>query len=522
MTTTKSYFMRPLALLVWAVLAASVMVVMLASQAQALTYTVTNTNDAGAGSLRQAINDANTNPGADTINFDLEDSPATISLFTPFFGTPGLAVTDGAGLTIDGGNADITISGNGRGQVFYVAPGAGLTLNDLTVANGFADRKGGGILNDGGMVTVSNSTISGSSTLAGGEGAGIFSQRAVGYAGTLEVSNSTISGNSAGGNGGGIFSAQVGSLDVTNSTISGNSADGDGGGIYHDGPGPLRMRNSTISGNSAGGNGGGIYNNNFLAMFNSTVSENGATNLGGGIYSAAHTELRNTLVANSTSGGNCTGSILDVGYNLDSDGSCGFGTTNHSLSGVDPVLGPLADNSGPTQTHALQEGSPAIDQGNSFTATTDQRGKVRPSDFFTIPNASDGSDIGAFELQAPPDTSAPSVTCGVTPNKLSLPTNNHKLVTVNATVEVKDDNGSGPDGFKLVSVMSNQKDSGLAKDDVPNDIQDWAYGSPDVTGKLRAERYGADRVYTLNYEGYDKAGNKATCSATVTVPKKGG
>jgi hypothetical protein len=73
MTTTKSYFMRPLALLVWAVLAASVMVVMLASQAQALTYTVTNTNDAGAGSLRQAINDANTNPGADTINFDLED-----------------------------------------------------------------------------------------------------------------------------------------------------------------------------------------------------------------------------------------------------------------------------------------------------------------------------------------------------------------------------------------------------------------------------------------------------------------
>jgi hypothetical protein len=468
MTTTKSYFMRPLALLVWAVLAASVMVVMLASQAQALTYTVTNTNDAGAGSLRQAINDANTNPGADTINFDLEDSPATISLFTPFFGTPGLAVTDGAGLTIDGGNADITISGNGRGQVFYVAPGAGLTLNDLTVANGFADRKGGGILNDGGMVTVSNSTISGSSTLAGGEGAGIFSQRAVGYAGTLEVSNSTISGN------------------------------------------------------SAGGNGGGIYNNNFLAMFNSTVSENGATNLGGGIYSAAHTELRNTLVANSTSGGNCTGSILDVGYNLDSDGSCGFGTTNHSLSGVDPVLGPLADNSGPTQTHALQEGSPAIDQGNSFTATTDQRGKVRPSDFFTIPNASDGSDIGAFELQAPPDTSAPSVTCGVTPNKLSLPTNNHKLVTVNATVEVKDDNGSGPDGFKLVSVMSNQKDSGLAKDDVPNDIQDWAYGSPDVTGKLRAERYGADRVYTLNYEGYDKAGNKATCSATVTVPKKGG
>jgi hypothetical protein len=119
------------------------------------------------------------------------------------------------------------------------------------------------------------------------------------------------------------------------------------------------------------------------------------------------------------------------------------------------------------------------------------------------------------------DTKAPTVSCGVTPNRLSLPANNHKLVTVNATVDVKDDNSSGPAGFTLVSVTSNQPQSGLAKDDVPNDIQGWETGTADTSGKLRAERYGKDRIYTLTYEGKDKAGNTANCKATVTVPKKG-
>jgi hypothetical protein len=107
-------------------------------------------------------------------------------------------------------------------------------------------------------------------------------------------------------------------------------------------------------------------------------------------------------VAKSLSGGSCSGIITNGGYNLDSDNTCFFGTNNNSLSGVDPMLGPLADNGGPTKTHALLAGSPAIDKGNSFSATTDQRGLVRPSNFVGIVNAADGSDIGAFELQAPP------------------------------------------------------------------------------------------------------------------------
>jgi hypothetical protein len=119
------------------------------------------------------------------------------------------------------------------------------------------------------------------------------------------------------------------------------------------------------------------------------------------------------------------------------------------------------------------------------------------------------------------DTKAPTVTCSVTPNKLSLPANNHKLVGITTTVQVTD-SGSGPNGFKLVSVKSSQPDSGLGPDDVAGDMPNWTTGTADTSGQLRAERYGKDRVYTLNYEGYDKAGNKATCSATVTVPKKGG
>jgi hypothetical protein len=94
--------------------------------------------------------------------------------------------------------------------------------------------------------------------------------------------------------------------------------------------------------------------------------------------------------------------MTNGGYNLDSGTSCGFGTANNSLSSTNPMLGALTDNGGPTMTHALLEGSPAIDKGNSFGATTDQRGVARPQGA--------APDIGAFEVQSPPDTRAPKVT----------------------------------------------------------------------------------------------------------------
>jgi hypothetical protein len=112
--------------------------------------------------------------------------------------------------------------------------------------------------------------------------------------------------------------------------------------------------------------------------------------------------LKNTTVANNPSTGQCGGTggvpITDGGYNLDSGTSCGFATENNSLSSTNPMLGPLADNGGPTKTHALLEGSPAIDKGNSFGATADQRSVSRP--------LGPASDIGSFEFM---DTTAPKV-----------------------------------------------------------------------------------------------------------------
>ena len=354
------------ALLVAALAAGVLMAVVLAGPAQAAPFSVTNTADSGEGSLRQAIGDANASAGEDTIDFDPSLSGQTITL-----GSQLPAVTDGAGLVIDGGSAKITVSGNNAVRVFAVGlptiSGAKLTLNNLTVANG-RSILGGGILNESGN--------------------------------TLTVTNSTLSGNRAdvgiSSGGGGIWN-YGGTVTVSNSTLSGNSATYAGGAIHNNSPGTLTVSNSTLSGNSVTdldyGRGGGISSNGGSAT------------------------LQNTIVADSPSGGNCSGTVTNGGYNLDSDGSCGFGTTNHSLSGtwenhLNPQLGSLADNGGPTLTHALLAGSPAIDRGSSFSATIDQRGLPRPSNFVGIVNADDGSDIGAFELQAPPtppDTTAPRV-----------------------------------------------------------------------------------------------------------------
>jgi CSLREA domain-containing protein len=391
MINRTSYLLRSLTLLVLAALAACVlMAVVIAVPAQAATFTVNtaadeqNTNGEWC-SLREAIINANQNDqsgstdcpagvGEDTINFDPSLSGQTITL-----GSQLPAVTDGAGLVIDGGSAKITVSGNNTVGVFEVGTstisGAKLTLNNLTVANGRA-LLGAGILNNS-----SN---------------------------TLKVNNSTLSGNTAytegqsGGVGGGIDNS--GALTVRNSTISDNSAS-NAGGIFNNPSGTLTVSNSTVSGNSANFV-GGIYNEGTLTVRNSTISNNTGFIETGGIYeSGTNTTLKNTIVANNLgannlpSGEDCSGTITNGGYNLDSGTSCGFTTQNNSLSSTDPILGPLADNGGPTKTHALLEGSPAIDKGNSFGATTDQRGVARPQGA--------APDIGSFELEKP-DTTAPT------------------------------------------------------------------------------------------------------------------
>jgi FG-GAP repeat len=117
-----------------------------------------------------------------------------------------------------------------------------------------------------------------------------------------------------------------------------------------------------------------------------------------------------------------------------------------------------------------------------------------------------------------PDTTPPTLSCGATPTTLWSP--DHKLASIITSVQVTDA-GSGASGFTLLSVTSNQPDSGPGFGPFPNDIQDWTIGADDTSGTLRAERYGSSRTYTLSYEGTDLAGNTSTCTITVGVPVQG-
>jgi hypothetical protein len=314
-----------------AVLAAFMLLVALlcASPTWAKTFTVTNLNDSGTGSLRAAINDAEARAGKDEIVF-ADGLSGTITL-----GSELPTITDRAGLVIDGGG-DVTVSGNNAVQVLEVAPKAKLDLRSLTVSDG-SNIVGGAIFN----------------------------------AGTLKVTNSTFSGNRA-TTGGAIENA--GTLEVTNSTFFGNTATG-GGAIRNGGVGTVEVINSTFSGNTAT-SGGALLNGESSSM-----------------------TLGNTIVANSTFGGNCSfefgNPITDGGYNIDDDGTCGFTQATGSLPDTNPLLDPagLADNGGPTLTIALQPESPAVDlvgQEACPPPKTDQRGVERPQ--------GEACDSGSFEL----------------------------------------------------------------------------------------------------------------------------
>jgi hypothetical protein len=221
--------------------------------------------------------------------------------------------------------------------------------------------------------------------------------------GPLNISNSTISGNRAQG-GGGIFYQTDLLTVINNSTISGNSAAVDGGGIWNR-IGTLAINNSTISGNSAG-LGGGIFNGEGLSVSKLTISnatiKGNAASEGGGIYnySGSTAAFQDSIVANSSSGGNCSGTISSHGYNLTSDDTCNFNNAG-DLNNTDPKLGTLGSYGGPTRTIPLLSGSPAIDAGNPSGCTddggrllkTDQRGEPRPD------KDTGRCDMGAYELQ---------------------------------------------------------------------------------------------------------------------------
>jgi parallel beta-helix repeat protein/predicted outer membrane repeat protein len=286
-------------------------------------------------------------------------------------------------LTIQGAGAESTfVDGQDISRVFYVNQST-VDMSGMTIRSGNTSGYGGGVYNDNGNVTITNCTVS--DNYAEGDGGGIYND------GNMTMTNCTVSGNNAATDGGGIWS--YGELTMTSCTVSGNNAaDGNGGGVYI-GYGDVIITNCTISGNTAGYDGGGIYNleSHNLTITNCTVTQNKSANDGGGVLNNYQPlMIRCTIVhGNTGSGGsanNFNGTYIDP-----SDESIIGGSVN-------PLLGPLQNNGGPTETHALLAGSPAIDACvNECTVDTDQRGQPRPAD-----GDIDGTyfcDIGAYEKQ---------------------------------------------------------------------------------------------------------------------------
>jgi len=398
------------------VLGLSVAIVLASGTKRAKTFTtfnVTNNADSGPGSLRQAILDANANPGADTITFAATVT-GTITL------TTGQLPTTTEDLTITGpGTSSLTISGNHASRVFEIALGVNVTISDLTISNGSLIGSGGGICNAGKLM-VTNSILLGNS--ATGFGGGIFNDGTGGSGATLTVINSTLSSNFDGGIfnsfgtitiidstvsnnfsglGGGV-SNNGGTMTITNSTLSDNFAQL-GGGVFN--AGPAKITNCTLSGNSAPsfGGGGGIWHNaDTLTITNSTLSNNSAQDGAGFRNNGGTVNFKNSIIANNLSGVGCAALLFNAsGINFSTDGSCpGF----TQVTPAQLNLGPLQDNGGPTMTHALLPGSVAIDAVidctdiNGAPVTTDQRGVRRPQD-----GNGDGvsrCDVGAYEAAA--------------------------------------------------------------------------------------------------------------------------
>ena len=392
--------------------------------------TFSGNSGGGIGGSGGAISNGGT---LNVTNSTFSGNSATPGLFQP---ADGGAIANGGTLNVtnstfsgnsagsggaiaSGGDGTFTItnstfSGNSAvdgGAIASFAAHATLNVTNSTFSGNHALDAGGAILIEGyGTLTViTNSTFSGNSAFADGRAS---SAGAISNNGTLDVTNVTFSGNSATDLGGAIYNART--LTVTSSTFSGNSAL-DGGGIlngtYWDyTPKPTAtVTNSTFSSNSGGAivNGRaspGLRNGATLTVTNSTFVSNAIDNTDNtncGNTGRCQVTLTNTIVANS-SGGNCAGTIIDGGHNLDDGTTCGFSTVNGSLSNTDPKLdrAGLQNNGGPTQTIALLPGSRAVDAGDSDVCAAepvnglDQRGYVRPGVNHTQ------CSIGAYEADA--------------------------------------------------------------------------------------------------------------------------
>jgi len=421
--------------------------------ARASTLNVSSTADSGAGTLRAQI--AAAAPG-DTIHFSVTGTialaseiaiaqdltiagPGASSLTVSDSGNSIFAISGGlvgiSGLTLaNGGYGDaaggaiymtggtVTVAGSvfsgnnaGNGGAIYMSGGS-LAITSSTFSNNIADSSGGAIDAVGGSLAVTNSTFLRNSAVSFGGAIFVSGD-------TLVLASSTISMNSAGDGGGIIAGVNGGGSMVTiqDSTISSNTANyfpsgqiGDGGGIHNNSS--MKILNSTISGNSSISSpgtatyvgGGGIFNNGTLTIANSTITLNIAADGGGILMEQGALNLSNSIVANNTFAGgggydiDFSAGFTSGDYNLVQSFYANFSSTgtlpgSHNITGQPALLGPLTNNGGPTLTHALLLGSPAIAAGDpNFNATGtpyDQRGPGFPR----VLNG--GLSIGAIEIE---------------------------------------------------------------------------------------------------------------------------
>ncbi len=428
---------------------AVVAVLLLPGSAAAIPYVVVNDADSGAGTLREKITLANASPGVpDTITFNIPsfDGAITLASSLPSISDNLEIQGPGAGLlTIDGNQAADTVLSNGGGAPVtkvsgltvkggrndvgtnYFSAGiqnfiaANLTLNGVTVTQNVSGPAGpdpattsqvfGAGINNNGTLTLNHSNVTANQavvTVDGNFAANVFGAGITNSGGSalLFLNKSTVSGNiatasapdpmgDASVSGAGIANISGGTVTIDRSTVSGNSAtasaaDGDlalGSGIYQGGT-ALFLTSSTIAANSATAPDFAIAN---LYRANGTAS------------------VKNTLVASAPAIQNCGPppfATTTLGHNLESPtDTCGFSDGTDQRNVPNPGIGGLGSNGGPSETIALLPGTPAIDRGiASAGETTDQRDLGRPSDFPDVPNlfGSDGTDIGAFELQFVP------------------------------------------------------------------------------------------------------------------------
>jgi len=343
--------------------------------------------------LRAAVMEANARGGRHTINVPAGTYTLTIAGINETNSATG-DLNIRTNITIIGAGASSTmIDGNQLDRVFSSENGVRGEFRSLTIRNGKTDGSGGGIFARGNLSLISVVVRENIAAFGGG-----ISGDDISVLDSAIVGNSTTSSEARGG---GIYAGS--SFQLIRSTISGNSAPL-GAGIYAQGQ--VEVTNSTISGNTAAGDGsttgvgGGLYYDNSSVqgtLTNVTIANNSAPR-GSGIYKGSGTlEVKNTIVATNTGSAECfrAGSITSLGNNIDGGTGCGF-TGPGDRQNTNPNIGPLADNGGPTRTHALQNGSPAIDGGtNTGCPSVDQRGIQRPRD--GDGNGSTICDIGAFE-----------------------------------------------------------------------------------------------------------------------------